>query len=186
MPTRPPAFDPSPASDPLVELQDPAVMPVERFVTFKVNQLSTAFERQWTRVMREKAGVTLSQWRILAVLQPGATTFARVTEATAINKGLVSRSVRELQDMGLLTATETPDDARSITLGLTTKGQRLLKDVQPLALARQRHLLSALTAAERRTFYAAVEKLARAAVEWEGGQGEASAALPCTDRDDAR
>lgn len=183
---RPPAIDPAPASDPLVELQDPAIMPVERFVTFKVNQLSTAFERQWTRVMREKAGVTLSQWRILAVLQPGATTFARVTEATAINKGLVSRSVRELQDMGLLKATETPDDARSITLGLTAKGQRLLKDVQPLALARQRHLLSALTACERRAFYAAIDKLARAAVEWEGGQAGATAGRGCADPDDGR
>lgn len=156
--------------DPLAALDDPVMMPVERFLTFKVNQLSTAFERQWTRVMRDKAGVNLSHWRILAVLQPGAATFARVTEATGVSKALVSRSARELQEMRLINISDTPDDARSITLALTTKGFKLLKEVQPLALARQRHLLSALTAAERRMFYSAVDKLAKAAQEWEGGQ----------------
>ncbi|WP_158215423.1 MarR family winged helix-turn-helix transcriptional regulator [Candidimonas nitroreducens] len=158
----------APAGDPLLDFEDADLMPVERFVTFKVNQLSTAFERQWTRIMREKAGVSLSQWRVLVMLQAGPATFSRLVEATGMNKALMSRSISELEAKRMLTVSATPDDARSITLTLAAKGRKLLQEVQPLALARQRHLLSALSASERRTFYAALDKLARAAAECEG------------------
>lgn len=158
----------APAADPLLDFEEVDLMPVERFVTFKVNQLSTAFERQWTRIMREKAGVSLSQWRVLVMLQAGSATFSRLVEATGMNKALMSRSISELEAKRMLTVSVTPDDARSITLTLAAKGRKLLHEVQPLALARQRHLLSALSASERRTFYAALDKLARAAAECEG------------------
>lgn len=156
-------------SDPLEQLTAEGALPVDRFVTFKVNQLSTAFERQWTRFMHEKAGVNLSQWRILAILRGGPATFARVVEMTGMNKALMTRSTRELQALRLLAITDTPGDARSITLSLAAKGERVLSQVLPLALERQRRLLSSLTPAERRVFYAAIDKLHLAALDWDSG-----------------
>ncbi len=154
-------------ADPLQALQSDGRLAVERFVTFQVNQLSTAFERQWTRVMRDRAGVSLSQWRILAMLEAGPMVFSRLVDGIGIDKALMSRSTRGLEALDLITVGPTPDDARSLTLSLTAKGRRLLARMMPLATQRQQHLLSALTAEERRCFYSAVNKLKAAAGEWE-------------------
>lgn len=162
-----PRPDPDLWSDPLHALQADGRLAVERFVTFQVNQLSTAFERQWTRVMRDRAGVSLSQWRILAMLEAGPMVFSRLVDGIGIDKALMSRSTRGLEALDLLKVGPTPDDARSLTLSLTPKGRRLLARMMPLATQRQQHLLSSLTAEERRCFYSAVDKLKAAADDWE-------------------
>lgn len=162
--TRP---DPDTWSDPLQALQADGRLAVERFVTFQVNQLSTAFERQWTRLMRDRAGVSLSQWRILAMLESGPMVFSRLVDGIGIDKALMSRSTRGLEGMNLVKVGPTPDDARSLTLSLTPQGHRLLARMMPLAAQRQQHLLSALTAQERHCFYSAVDKLKAAADDWE-------------------
>lgn len=162
-----PRSQPDPWSDPLQALQADGRLEVERFVTFQINQLSTAFERQWTRVMRERAGVSLSQWRILAMLEAGPMVFSQLVDATGIDKALMSRSMRALEALNLIQVGPTPEDARSLTLSLTPKGQRVLARMMPLASQRQQHLLSALTAEERRYFYTAVEKLKAAAEDWD-------------------
>jgi DNA-binding MarR family transcriptional regulator len=161
-----PRHDPPRWTDPLQALQADGALPVERFVTFQINQLSTAFERQWTRLMRDRAGVSLSQWRILAMLDAGPDTFARLVEGIGIDKALMSRSTRDLEALGLVSVGPSAEDSRSLTLALTVKGRRLLARMMPVAARRQQHLLSALTAEERRVFYAAVEKLKAAASEW--------------------
>lgn len=165
--------------DPVDSMEKTGLLAVDLFVTYKINQLSSAFERQWTRVMREKAGVSLSEWRILAVLRDGAATFARVVEATGVNKALASRSMHQLEELKLVTISDTPSDARSITLALTGKGQKLLDDVLPVALQRQAHLLSVLTPNERKVLYAAIDKLKDAASEWDDASGKSTKSLRC-------
>lgn len=154
-------------SDPLQALQADGRLDVERFVTFQVNQLSTAFERQWTRVMRDRAGISLSQWRILAMLETGPEVFSRLVDAIGIDKALMSRSTRGLEALDLIKVAPTPEDARSLTLSLTPKGRRLLARMMPLASQRQQRLLSSLTEEERRCFFRAVTKLKAAANEWD-------------------
>lgn len=153
--------------DPLECLEATGDLPVDRFLTFQVNQLSTEFERQWTRFMRARAGVSMSEWRILAVLRSGPATFAGIVETTLMNKALMSRSIRDLEEQCLISVGPTPGDARSITLSLTPKGRKLLAEVLPLAMRRQQHLLSVLTSAERRAFYTSIAKLKAAAIAWE-------------------
>lgn len=166
MPTSP-AARPDPWQDPLDQLERTGSFPIEMFLTFQVNQLSSAFERQWARFMREKAGVSLSEWRILAMLQHGPRTFAHVVELTAMNKALAHRSARTLADLDLIGISDTPGDARSTTLALSAKGRKLLAKVLPLSMKRQKLFLSALSAAERQAFYSALGKLRSVALEWE-------------------
>ena len=162
-------------TDPLVLLDSNAPIPFDLFVTRKVNQLSTEFERQWMRFMRDKANVSLSEWRILTVLDArGALSSARIVEATGINKALCSRSIRHLEGAHLIETRATVGDARSNTSKLTPDGLRLVEEVRPHAMQRQRLLLEALTASERRTFYAVTDKLRVAAARWEPGPGTGS------------
>lgn len=159
-------------TDPLDAIERGESLPFEQFVTFQINQLSTAFERQWTRFMREKAGVSLSEWRLLATLDGhGPLPFARIVDALGIDKALCSRSAQSLLSQGLLNSEPTPGDARSLTLSLTRKGIRLVSQVRPHALRRQRLLLSALAPQERQALYSAIHKLKAAAQAWERDPG---------------
>lgn len=155
-----------PWKDPLEQLEETGALPVEMFLTFRVNQLSSAFERQWSRSMRDEAGVSLGEWRIMAMLQAGPQTFARLVELTEMNKALAHRSAKALAELQLVQITDTPEDARSTTLALTGKGRKLFAEIRPIALARQKAFLSALTAQERRTFYVVLQKLRTAAHAW--------------------
>lgn len=164
--------DPPPWNDPLTQLEETGSLPVEMFLTFRVNQLSSAFERQWSRSMRDKAGVSLSEWRILAILQAGPQTFARMVELTEVNKALAHRSAKALSELQLIEITDTPGDGRSTTLSLTGKGRQLFRKIQPFALARQKTFLDALTSQERRIFYVVLQKLRTAAHDWDAAHEE--------------
>ncbi|MCK9511763.1 MAG: MarR family winged helix-turn-helix transcriptional regulator [Pigmentiphaga sp.] len=164
---RTPKEAPAPWQDPLEQLEASADLPLELYLTFRVNLLSNVFERQWSRFLRESAGVSLSEWRIIAMLQNGPSTFARLVEATDVNKGLLHRSARSLEELGIITIGATPGDARSTTLTLTKAGRQLLNRVRPLTLERQRHFLSVLEPQERQALYAAVDKLREAAAQWD-------------------
>jgi len=71
--------------------------------------------------------VSLSEWRILAMLQEGPSTFARLVDATGVNKAPPHRSARELEQLHLVKISDTPDDARSTTLNLTSSGPEVAR-----------------------------------------------------------
>ncbi len=75
--------------------------------------------------MRDRDGVNLSQWRILATLEAGPMVSSRLVDGIGIEKALTSRSTRSLQAKHLIEAGPTPDDARGLTLALTPKGRHL-------------------------------------------------------------
>lgn len=159
-------------SDPLDRIDQPGGLPFTQFVTFKVNQLSMAFERQWTRYMREQVGLSLGEWRVVATLAGAERlTFAAVVAATGMNKSLCSRCIASLLEAGWVESRPTPGDARSLTLQLTRKGRRQVEDLRPVVIKRQRMLLRALSRAERVALYSAIDKLQAAAVRWEDDQG---------------
>ncbi|MGE4337817.1 MAG: MarR family winged helix-turn-helix transcriptional regulator [Pigmentiphaga sp.] len=184
-PTRTPGDASPPWRDPLEQLQGEADLPLDLYLTFRVNLLSNVFERQWSRFLRESAGVSLSEWRIIAMLQNGPSTFARLVDATDVNKGLLHRSARSLAELGIITISATPGDARSTTLTLTKAGKQLLNRVRPLTLERQQHFLSVLEPEERQALYAAFDKLRAAAVQWDSIL-EAKAVTPAKSREPAR
>lgn len=155
-------------SDPLERLDQDGVLPFDQFVTFRVNQLSMAFERQWTRYMRERVGLSLAEWRIVATLSGrGPSTFSQVVLSTGMNKSLCSRCVGTLQESGLIEVQATPGDSRSLTLSTTRKAARLVAQLRPAVLQRQRLLLGALTRHERQVLYDALDKLQAAAALWD-------------------
>jgi DNA-binding MarR family transcriptional regulator len=155
-------------TDPLEQLNRENTLAFDMFVTFKVNRLSTAFERQWTRFMREEVGLSLAEWRVVATLSGVEhKTFAQVVQAIGMNKSLCSRCLATLQQQNLVASEVTPGDSRSLTLSLTARGRQLVTKLKPAVLRRQRMLLESLTRQERQILYAALDKLHGAAANWE-------------------
>lgn len=95
------------------------------FWPYQVSVLADQISRHTIEVAKEEAGLNLSQWRVLAAVAdtPGRTS-ASVVSVTPMDKGIVSRAVHTLIDLGLIEKTVDPADKRRYFLSLTAAGTR--------------------------------------------------------------
>ncbi|PTX03313.1 MarR family winged helix-turn-helix transcriptional regulator [Pararhodobacter aggregans] len=101
--------------------------------------------------------IGLNEWRILSALrnEPGIQAL-RVGEMVAMNKSVVSRSTRRLEDLGYVVA--RLDRARRL-LWLTQAGAELHDKIIAIALQREAALLDGLDEAELDRLFALMERL---------------------------
>ena len=97
-------------------------------------------------------GLTIWQWRVLAVVAEEGTRCARsdIAERTAMDKVAVSRAVARLIDKGHLQRLASDRDGRSSQLRLTDTGQAVHARIVPRALAYEEQLIDGLGDAQRR------------------------------------
>jgi DNA-binding MarR family transcriptional regulator len=141
--------------------RSPAVsLDLEHFLPFRLNRLANLVSQQLAETYRERFGIDIPGWRILATLGPDKSQTAQsVAEATRMHKTRVSRAVAELNGMGLLTRIEGSADRRELLLALTAKGRRLYQQLVPLALARERELLTCLGSSDLNAFLRGLKQL---------------------------
>jgi len=94
--------------------------------------------------------LSIHQWRILLTLaqHPGATA-VDIIARWALQPMSVSRSIRELEQRGLISRRIGLSDRRSQELFLTRKGQRTYDTVVPAANARYYEIVGCLPSADR-------------------------------------
>src|ERR1700704_6784845 len=119
---------------------------VPAFVTFIANKLS----RSATTFYQKRFGVNVTEWRIMSLLaiEPGIPA-SRICYVIGFDKGPVSRTLAALQKRGLVAIRTAPDDGRTHSITLTTKGRATHDKVIVAALERERRLLSVLKKDER-------------------------------------
>jgi DNA-binding MarR family transcriptional regulator len=83
----------------------------------------------------------------------------RICRGTDLDKGAVSRSLGVLQRMGIVNIREDGKDSRRNNIALTAKGRALHDRIVPVAIERQRELLSDLTPAEVEAFTDVIDRL---------------------------
>ncbi|PPQ29044.1 MarR family winged helix-turn-helix transcriptional regulator [Rhodopila globiformis] len=96
-----------------------------------------------------------------AEAEPGADQITLAGMA-ALDRSNAARLALALETRGLLRRAPDPNDRRVRRLSLTAEGQALLRRAQPAVERVQEDLLAPLKPAERRTFVAALEKIADA------------------------
>jgi DNA-binding MarR family transcriptional regulator len=123
---------------------------LERFLPYRLSVLSNRISDAVARAYRERFGLGVTEWRVMAVLgrYPGLSAGA-VAQRTAMDKVAVSRAVARLLERGLLARDTHGDDRRRSVLTLSSTGRRVHDQVVPLALAYERELLAPLDPAER-------------------------------------
>jgi DNA-binding MarR family transcriptional regulator len=119
---------------------------VPAFITFIANKLS----RNATALYQKRFGVNVTEWRIMSLLaiEPGIPA-SRICHVIGFDKGPVSRTLAMLEERGLVAINADPDDARTHSITLTTKGRTTHDAVIVTALERERKLLSCLDESER-------------------------------------
>jgi len=95
------------------------------FAPYQISVLADMIARRVAAITKSHAGINLSQWRVLAaVADQAGCTANEVTAVTPMDKGIVSRAVKALLEMGLLVRNASQEDGRLAHLYLTPKGRR--------------------------------------------------------------
>jgi DNA-binding MarR family transcriptional regulator len=138
----------------------PDAFHLEDFLPYRLSVASNRVSRLFARRYSETFGLTIPEWRVLAVvgrfgtLSPGG-----VGEWTAMDKVKVSRAAASLVARGLLRQSQDPNDGRGRLLRLTRKGGVVHSGVVPLARGLEASLAEAMTRAEWSALNKALVKL---------------------------
>lgn len=123
---------------------------LENFLPYRLSVLTNLVSGAIAGAYRERFGLAVSEWRVLAVLAHSPElSAAEVAQRTAMDKVAVSRAVSALLKSARLERRVARADRRRSVLRLTKAGRRVHAQVAPVALAYERSLLQPLTRAER-------------------------------------
>lgn len=144
----------------MTDLPDQVPIRVDQFLTFKIARLHNKLNAQAARRLREVCGLSLPQWRVLACIAvEGEISASQLIRFMNIDKGLLSRALKTLQNDGLVISTTSKVDLRVHWLELSESGKKVYKDVVPLMASRQARILSIMTEEERQAFESMLERL---------------------------
>ncbi|MGK5115652.1 MULTISPECIES: MarR family winged helix-turn-helix transcriptional regulator [unclassified Geodermatophilus] len=118
----------------------------EHYTPYYLTVIANAISSSASQVYLREFGIGVNDWRVLSHLglEPGCTAQV-ISNVLQVDKSVVSRSVRTLVDRGLVGVEATPGFRR---LYLTAAGAELHKRMVPVALQRERLLLTGLDDAE--------------------------------------
>jgi DNA-binding MarR family transcriptional regulator len=133
---------------------------LDRFLPYRLDILAEGVSRALSRIYKEKYGLGVPEWRVLAHLGQYAPITARDIGAhSRMHKTKVSRAVAELERLGFVRRDDSANDRREEPLSLTPKGKAAYADLAPKAADFARHLVDDLGAAERRALESAIDRL---------------------------
>lgn len=133
---------------------------LEEFLPYELSIAANRTSRLFARHYSEAFGLTIAQWRVLAVvgrfglLSPGV-----VADRTEMDKVKVSRAAASLVARGLLAQEPDPLDGRARRLRLSREGARVHAAIVPLARGLEAKLAGGLTEAEWSCLRACLRKL---------------------------
>lgn len=143
--------------------------PLQQFLTYRLSKVQAKLNAQAVAILKEHAGLTLAQWRVLALVGgAGQTRLSDLVKIAALDKGQVSRNVKAMVEDGLVRSKQDDLDQRVQHLSLTAKGRALFEMTLPRMRARQRKLRAQFNMAELEVLYRALDKLEIAAEDRSG------------------
>ena len=140
---------------------EPSGFELERFLPYRLSVLTNTVSQGIARGYRDRHGISITEWRILAVLGrfPGLTA-SEVVARTAMDKVAISRGVKSLMERGLLERRTDRGDRRRQRLFITADaGTRVLHQIIPQARRYEQALLQSLTPEERTALSSILTKL---------------------------
>lgn len=153
--------DPQESNPPFELLDD---LPLQQYLTFRISRVQAKLNAQGARVLMQAVGLTLTQWRVVALIGAvGQTRLSDLAREAALDKGLLSRNVKNLVNQGVVRSTPDEMDHRVQHLSLSDKGQEIFDRALPATRKRQKWLRQDLSPDEIDTFRRVLDKLEIAA-----------------------
>lgn len=123
---------------------------LEGFLPYRLNRLADAVSREFQKIYKERHGLTRPEWRTLATLgQFGTVTATAIGEHSSMHKTKVSRAVAELEKRKWLERTVDTEDRRVEHLKLTKAGEKVYRELVPLARAFETAMFDRMSDSEK-------------------------------------
>jgi DNA-binding MarR family transcriptional regulator len=130
------------------------------YTPFRLNRLAQGVSDHVAAVYKQKFGLEIPEWRVIATVGPmWSCTAQHIADTTHMHKTRVSRAIANLVKRDLVERTSNADDRREMELRLTKAGRSMYTELVPLALDRERALLACLNEDELRSFHEALDRL---------------------------
>ncbi len=133
---------------------------LEDFLPYRLAVLSNTVSTTVARAYDKRFGVSIPEWRVIAVLGrfPGLSA-VEVAARTLMDKVAVSRAVSKLIKNGRIDREFADTDKRRSILNLSEDGRKLHDEIAQLALQFERDLLQGFTAEELENLNSIMERL---------------------------
>ena len=130
------------------------------YLPFGLTAISNKIARSASRIYLRRFGVGINEWRLLSNLRvlSGATAHM-LCHHSGLDKAAVSRSLRLLEDAGMVETCKDGGDARGRSLRLTDKGDELHDRLISVALEREARLLTGFSDQERALLLSFIARL---------------------------
>jgi DNA-binding MarR family transcriptional regulator len=125
---------------------------LETYLPYRLSVASNKVSALIAKAYESRFGLTIPQWRVLAVLSEGqAQSQQALVARTAMDKVTVSRAAAALIGRDLVRSKPSSSDKRAVELTLSTAGITIVQEVAPVALSMEKALIEAIggPAAER-------------------------------------
>lgn len=138
----------------------PAADNITELLSFRLARLVAVNEQagnQWTSTVYN---LRLNEWRVLGLtraLEPVG--FQEITRRLMMDKGQLSRIVKALVNRGVISASPSREDRRTVILSTTPQGRDLHDRVLPFAQQRNEAVVGSLTPAEYAEFSRILQKI---------------------------
>ncbi len=134
---------------------------VHDFLTVKLSALVSSLKRKVTASYARPAGLTVPEWRLLSLIaELGVISFGALVVQSTTDKAQVSRTVKALEERGLVSIVpETEQDRKRLACSITPAGQALHDQVIGTARRMQAEVICQLSAQERDHFFRALARL---------------------------
>jgi DNA-binding MarR family transcriptional regulator len=137
---------------------------LDHFLPYRLSVASNAASELIAGAYRRRFGISIPEWRIVAILGEGDSLAPGALCARArMDKVTVSRAAKTLENRGLITRTPHDGDQRSHRLALTDEGRSLYATVGPEALALEERIFGAFAGWEREALGSFLDRILAAA-----------------------
>ena len=138
---------------------------IRDLLSYRLHQVANLLSRGAEMRYRREFGVSLWEWRTVALLggAPEAQSLNELARAAGMDKSQMSRVVAGLTQKKIVMRGSDASDGRGIRLSLTARGRSLYQKLIRAAAERDDAFTGCLTARERAALDAIMAKLAREA-----------------------
>jgi DNA-binding MarR family transcriptional regulator len=133
---------------------------LEDFLPYRLSITSHTVSTNIARVYEKRFGVSIPEWRVIAVLgrYPGLSA-VEVADRTLMDKVAVSRAVTKLIKNGRIDREFADADRRRSILNLSEEGKKVHNEIAPLALEFEQQLVQNLSEDDYEKFNSILEQL---------------------------
>lgn len=115
-----------------------ACLDLSDFFPYLINRVGSALVARFSAEALDAKHLSIAMWRVLAALSNnGGLRQIDVAEMTSIEVSTLSRLIKRLVQMGLVSRTRSATNSREVTVQLAPKGKALVAQLIPIAEALQ-------------------------------------------------